>query len=98
MSAKHLAALVGGAPLNQDAGTHSGHRIVWGGRAGVRAALDLAALVATRYHPLLRAFYQRLLQRGKPKKVALTACMQKLLTMLNALLKYRTPWRPTLVT
>jgi transposase len=87
-SATHLAALVGGAPLKQDAGTHSGHRIrsVWGGRAGVRAALYMAALVATRYNPLLRAFYQRLLERGKPKNVALTACMQKRLTMLNAML------------
>ena len=97
LSAKHLAALVGVAPLNQDSGTHRGHRIVWGGRAGVRAALYMAALVATRYNPLLRAFYQRLLERGKPKKVALTACMHKLLTILNAMLKYQTPWRPTLV-
>lgn len=96
VSAKHVAALVGVAPLNRDSGTHSGHRIVWGGRASVRAALYMAALVATRHNPLLRAFYLRLLERGKPKKVALTACMHKLLTVLNAMVKYQTPWRPTL--
>jgi transposase len=97
LSAKHLAALVGVAPLNRDSGTHRGHRIVWGGRAGVRAALYMAALVATRYNPLLRAFYLRLVERGKPKKVALTACMHKLLTVLNAMVKHQTPWRTTLV-
>ncbi len=96
LSAKHLAALVGVAPLNRDSGTHSGHRIVWGGRAGVRAALYMAALVATRYNPLLRAFYLRLVERGKPKKVALTACMHKLLTVLNAMVKHQTPWQPIL--
>jgi transposase len=58
----------------------------------------MAALVATRYHPLLRAFYQRLLERGKPKQVALTACMHTLLTILNAMITSQTPWRPTLVT
>lgn len=97
LSAKHLAALVGVAPLNRDSGTHSGHRIVWGGRAAVRAALYMAALVATRYNPLLRAFYLRLVERGKPKKVALTACMHKLLTILNAMVKHQTPWQPTLL-
>ena len=97
LSAKHLAALVGVAPLNHDSGAHRGHRIVWGGRAGVRAALYMAALVATRYNPLLRAFYLRLVERGKPKKVALTACMHKLLTVLNAMIKHQTPWHPALV-
>ena len=97
VSAKQVAALVGVAPLNHDSGAHRGHRIVWGGRAGVRAALYMAALVATRYNPLLRAFYLRLLERGKPKKVALTACMHKLLTVLNAMIKHQTPWQPTLV-
>jgi transposase len=96
LSAKHLAALVGVAPLNRDSGAHRGHRTVWGGRAAVRAGLYMAALVATRYNPLLRAFYLRLVERGKPKKVALTACMHKLLTVLNAMVKHQTPWQPIL--
>ena len=97
VSAKQVAALVGVAPLNHDSEAHRGHRVVWGGRAAVRAALYMAALVATRHNPLLRAFYLRLVERGKPKKVALTACMHKLLTVLNALVKHQTPWHPALV-
>jgi transposase len=91
---KRLAALVGVAPLNRDSGTLRGHRAVWGGRARVRAALYMGALVATRFNPTIGEFYERLLAAGKPKKVALVACMRKLLTILNALLKHRTPWRP----
>jgi len=92
LTARQLAALVGVAPLNRDSGTLRGHRGVWGGRAVVRHALYMGALVAARYNPVIRAFYQRLCAAGKPKKVALIACMHKLLTILNALLKHRTPW------
>lgn len=89
---KKIAALVGVAPLNRDSGTLRGKRTVWGGRAHVRAVLYMAAVVATRYNPAIRAFYQRLCAAGKAKKVAFTACMRKMLTMLNAMLKNRTPW------
>jgi transposase len=89
---KRLAALVGVAPFNRDSGTLRGKRTVWGGRARVRAALYMAALVASRHNPVIRAFYQQLCVRGKPKKVALTACMRKLLTILNAIVKHRTRW------
>lgn len=91
---KQIAALVGVAPLNRDSGTWRGRRTVWGGRATVRAALYMAALVGTRHNPVLRALYQRLLAAGKLKKVALTACMRKLLTIVNAMLKHRTRWAP----
>ena len=94
LNRKEIAALVGVAPLNRDSGTLRGKRTVWGGRAPVRAVLYMAALVGTRKNPVLRAFYARLLAAGKPKKVALTACMRKLLTILNAILKHRTPWKP----
>jgi transposase len=90
---KRLAALVGVAPLNRDSGTLRGHRSVWGGRAELRAALYMGALVAARRNPVLKEFYERLLAAGKPKKVALVACMRKLLSILNAVLKHRTPWR-----
>ena len=89
---KQIAALVGVAPLNRDSGTLRGRRTVWGGRAPVRAALSRGALVAARFNPVIRAFYQRLCRAGKAKKVALTACMRKLLVLLNAMIKHRTPW------
>lgn len=91
---RQIAALVGIAPLNHDSGTHRGVRITWGGRAPVRHALYMAALVATRWNPVLRTFYRRLRTAGKPPKVALVATMRKLLTMLNAMLKYQQPWTP----
>jgi transposase len=91
---KRLAALVGVAPLNRDSGAFRGRRGVWGGRARVRAALYMAALVGTRRNPVLAAFYQRLLGAGKPKQVALVACMHKLLRILNAILRTETPWQP----
>jgi len=94
LTRQQVAALAGVAPLNRDSGTRRGIRTVWGGRARVRGALYMAALVATRYNPVIRAFYTRLCAAGKPKKVALTACMRKLLTILNALLAHRTPWNP----
>jgi len=93
LTRQQVAALVGVAPLNRDSGTLRGRRRVWGGRAQVRTALYMAALTATRYNPVIRAFYARLCAAGKAKKVALTACMRKLLTILNAMLKHRTPWQ-----
>jgi transposase len=92
-----IAALVGVAPLNRDSGTLRGKRTVWGGRAHVRTALYMGTLVATRFNPVIKAFYQRLCAAGKAKKVALTACMRKLLTILNAMVRHRTPWHPELV-
>ncbi len=90
---KKIAALVGVAPFNRDSGTLRGKRTVWGGRAAIRATLYMAALVASRYNPVIAAFYRRLLQAGKPKKLALTACMRKLITILNAMLRDRKPWQ-----
>lgn len=90
---KQIAALVGVAPLNRDSGTLRGKRTVWGGHAQVRAALYMAAIVAARFNPVIRVFYQRLCAAGKAKKVAFVACMRKLLTIVNAMLKHRTPWR-----
>jgi transposase len=87
-----IAALVGVAPFNCDSGTHRGQRHIWGGRAAVRAAMYMAALSAARHNPVLRAFYQRLRDAGKPAKVALVATMRKLLTILNAMIKHQTHW------
>lgn len=95
LSSKTIAALVGVAPLNRDSGLFRGRRMVWGGRATVRAVLYMGALVGVRHNPVLRAFYQRLRAAGKLPKVALTACMHKLLTILNALLKQQRRWDPT---
>ncbi len=97
---RQVAALVGVAPFNRDSGTLRGKRAVWGGRSRVRAALYMGTLSATRYNPIIRDFYQRLLTAGKPKKVALVACMRKLLVILNSMLRHRSPWRamtPTVV-
>jgi transposase len=94
---KQIAALVGLAPLNQDSGKKQGKRIVWGGRASVRGALYMATLVATRRNPVISAFYPRLLATHKPKKLALTACMHKLLTILNAMVRRQTRWAPPAV-
>ncbi len=89
---KKLAALVGVAPLNRDSGVFRGKRRVWGGRAAVRQMLYMAAVTAARCNPVFRQFYGRLLAAGKPKKVALTACMRKLLVVLNAMLRHGTRW------
>jgi transposase len=91
---KKIAALVGVAPFNNDSGPRRGKRRVKGGRSGVRNVLYMAALSASRYNPVLRAFYQQLIQRGKEKKVALTACMRKLLTFLNAMIRDSKSWTP----
>lgn len=95
LNRKQIAALVGVAPHNRDSGSYRGKRTVWGGRASVRASLYMATLVATRYNAVIKAFYARLCEAGKPKKVALTACMRKLLTILNHMLRTQSPWNPT---
>ena len=92
LNRKQIAALVGVAPFNRDSGTLRGRRTIWGGRARVRAVLYMGALVAARCNPVIRDFYQRLLAAGKPKKLALTACMRKLLVILNSMLKHRSEW------
>ncbi len=93
LSHKQIATLAGVAPLARDSGTLRGKRMVWGGRAGVRTALYLAALCGRRWNPQLRVFYERLLAAGKPKKVAIIACARKLLTILNAMLRDTARWR-----
>lgn len=92
LSGKQIAALVGVAPLNRDSGQMKGRRIVWGGRKQVRTVLYMAAVSAMRWNSVIRAFYLRLRQAGKPFKVAITACMRKLLTILNAMMKHNTHW------
>jgi transposase len=94
---KKIAALVGVAPFNRDSGFMNGKRSVWGGRGSVRHALYMATLAARRCNPVIQAFFERLTQAGKPFKVAMTACMRKLLTILNALLAHKTAWDPDLV-
>jgi transposase len=96
LTRKQIAALVGVAPLNCDSGQHRGHRIIWGGRAQLRAVLYMGTLVAVQHNPVLRPFYERLLAAGKPKKVALVACMHKLLIILNAMVAHQTRWTPSL--
>ena len=93
---KKIAALVGVAPFNDDSGHRRGKRRVKGGRGSVRNVLYMAALSTSRFNPILRPFYERMLQRGKEKKVALTACMRKLLIFLNAILRDQKRWNPSL--
>ena len=93
LSRQQIAALVGIAPFNRDSGMWRGRRTCWGGRASVRTALYMATLVATKCNPMIAAFYQRLLAVGKRKKVALVACMRKLLTILNAMVHHKTKWQ-----
>jgi len=92
LSRREIAKLVGVAPLSRDSGTLRGRRFVQGGRASVRGVLYMGALVATRRNAIIRAFYHRLVAAGKPKKLALVACMRKLLTILNTMVRTRTPW------
>lgn len=96
LNRRQIAALVGVAPLNWDSGQQRGARHIWGGRAPVRTALYMATVSAVRCNPVVRGFFERLCAAGKPKKVALTACMRKLLTILNAMLHTRTRWQPVL--
>lgn len=92
---RQIASLVGVAPVNRDSGTFRGRRMVMGGRASVRTALYMPTLTAIRRNPAIKALYDRLTARGKPAKVAITACIRKLLTILNAILKSQTPWQTT---
>ncbi len=94
LSGREIAALVGVAPFNRDSGTLRGRRCIWGGRVSVRCALYMGTLVAVRHNPVLRQHYDQLLARGKAKKVALVACMRKLLVILNAMMKTQTHWSP----
>lgn len=101
ISHKSISYLVGVAPLNRDSpkgyrfayGKFRGKRRIWGGRARIRSVLYMAALVAVRFNPAIKAFYERLLNKGKLKKVALTACMHKLLIVLNAMMKNNQAWQ-----
>jgi transposase len=92
LSRREISALIGVAPVNRDSGRMRGKRTIFGGRGSVRRVLYMAALVAARYNPTIKVFYDRLVAAGKPKKVALVGCMRKLLTILNAMVKTRTPW------
>jgi transposase len=94
LNGKQIASLVGVAPHPADSGSIRGKRIIWGGRACVRQVLYMAALAASRFNPVFRAFYQRLVTSGKPPKVALVACMRKLLVVLNAIVRDGIPWNP----
>jgi transposase len=89
-----VAALVGVAPFNDDSGYRRGKRRVKGGRAAVRTVLYMATISASRFNPVIKAFYDRLLKRGKVKKVALVACLRKLLTIMNAMLRSGELWKP----
>jgi transposase len=93
---REIAALVGVAPFNCDSGQQRGERHIWGGRADVRSVLYMATCAAVRFNPVMRAYYERLCAAGKVRKVALTACMRKLLVILNAMARDRTPWNPNL--
>ena len=93
LNGKQIAALAGLAPFNRDSGPRKGTRCIWGGRSAVRSTLYMAALCATRHNPVIKVFYRRLRAAGKPAKVALVACMRKLLTILNAMLANHTPWQ-----
>ena len=93
LNRQEIAALVGVAPVNKDSGKKQGKRRVYGGRADVRSVLYMAALAAKKFNPVIRKFYERLIKQGKEKKVALTACMRKLLVILNAMMHTNQPWR-----
>ncbi|MFI4957272.1 MAG: transposase, partial [Gammaproteobacteria bacterium] len=93
VSNQEIAALVGVAPFNKDSGQSVGKRQTWGGRSGPRTALYMAILSATKFNPAIKAFYQKLLKAGKLKKVAMTACMRKLLVILNAMVRKNSPWQ-----
>lgn len=98
LNRRQIAALVGVAPVARDSGSYRGHRRIWGGRGQVRAALYMATVTAMRCNAQVRAFYQRLRQAGKPGKVALVACMRKLLTILNTMVRTHTRWQPPVTT
>lgn len=93
LNRRQIAALVGVAPFNRDSGTLRGRRTVWGGRATIRAVLYMATVTATRVNPIIKATYNKLVDQGKPAKLALTACMRKLIIILNAIMRDKTPWK-----
>jgi transposase len=93
---RQISKLVGVAPLADDSGPRKGKRRIWGGRSNVRAVVYMAALAAIRHNPVIKAFHSRLIAAGKPKKVAIVACMRKLLTILNAMLRDRAPWNASM--
>ena len=95
IGAKPLSALIGVAPLNRDSGQFRGRRAVWGGRNNVRSTLYMAAMSAIRFNPEIKAFYTRLREAGKPHKVAMTACMRKIIIILNSMIRNQTYWRPS---
>jgi transposase len=95
LSRRKIAALVGVAPLNRDSGLFRGRRKVWGGRANIRSVLYMSAMTASRFNPTIKELYLRLCNSGKQHKVAITACMRKLLTILNAMIRDRSPWYPS---
>lgn len=97
VSRQEIAALVGVAPFNRDSGSRQGRKEIGGGRANVRTALYMGTLVAVRYNPPLKSFYEKLCKAGKKKKVALIACLRKLLVIMNTMIKNNTPWQPHLV-
>jgi transposase len=97
MNRKQIAALVGVAPFNRESGQYKGRRAISGGRADVRSPLYMAALTATRRNPVIASFYKRLVEAGKPKKVAIVACMRKLLVAVNAMVRDNQPWSPALI-
>ena len=97
LNRRQIAALIGLAPLNRDSGNFRGRRCIWGGRAGVRSTLYMATVTAMQYNPVIRSFYQRLIEKGKPFKVAITACMRKLLTIINTMVKTKTCWNENLI-
>ena len=93
LTAKQISRLVGVAPINHDSGQHKGKRMINGGRAQVRAILYMGAVVAMRHNPVIKIFYERLVERGKAKKLALTACVRKILVILNAMVRHNQPWQ-----
>lgn len=95
LNRREIAALVGLAPLNCDSGTHTGKRRIWGGWAALRAALYMCAVTASQHNPVIQPYYQKLVRAGKPQKVALTACMRRILVILNAMMRNQTCWQPT---
>src|SRR6185295_18817556 len=97
LNRQQIAALVGLAPLNRDSGQFRGRRSIWGGRAHLRALLYMATVTACTHNPVIRSFHQRLQRAGKPGKVALTACMRKLLVILNTMLANGTDWNPKVI-
>ena len=96
LNRREIAALTGVAPLANDSGKHRGKRAIWGGRADIRAVLYMATVSAIRCNPAIKAFAERLKKTGKPAKVVIVACMRKLITIMNAMLKNNAPWNPTI--